>query len=141
MLKISELKKSNIFLSYLIFFIILIIISFYPFYSYDYKFKYNGSYIYESGTYYGLDFTWGSLIFYLIAIILLYKAQINPSIVLTVIGNAILGITLFYLIYEFNNPTKGFSYVIEFGFYLIFILWILLTCLNIYLIVVKKKYS
>jgi len=132
--KILKSKRRDIPLIYLIVLLLFFVACFLPIYSY-----YNESDIYpEWDTYYGFSFTSFPLLFYLVGVILLYIRRVNISTAVTAMGNAILGLNFFlFFLYDLYFISKGERYRIEYGFYILIFLWIVLITINILMAVFK----
>ncbi len=139
MFKIPKLKRAYIPLIYLIVFIILVVVSFLPAYEIHYPSPYSsfGRVLY----YYGWQFTFFPLIFYLIGVILIYYRKTIASIIVSAIGNAILILTIVIFLVEVANIRKGTGYAIKSGFFIIVSLLIVLIIINILMFVYKADLS
>ena len=135
MFKILKSKRRDIPLIYLIVLLLFFVACFLPIYSY-----YRESDLFHDGwdTYYGFSFTSFPLFFYLAGVILLYIRRVNTSTAVTAMGNAILGLNFFlFFLYDLYFISKGERYRIEYGFYILIFLWIVLITLNILMSVYK----
>ena len=81
------------------------------------------------------------MIFYLIVVILIFFRRPTASIVLTIIGNAILSMVIIYFLVGVATIEKGEIRHFYYGFYILIFLWIVLIIINILMFKFKSELS
>ena len=91
--------------------------------------------------YCGYYFNHVTLIFYLIGVILIFFRRPTASIVLTIIGNAILSMVIIYFLVDVATIEKGEIWHFYYGFYILIFIWIVLIIINILMFKFKSELS